>query len=101
VQNASVPSAGDNQFDKQENNSEVDGVGKITLELIKYEEGHHFTCRRMIFVFVNLSLLLINSFIDNNYPGNEGNNLIIRSTVIVAFVICMFLLTYSQVKRVN
>lgn len=77
------------------------GVGQVALELIKYEEGQHFTCRRMIFVFTNLVLLMVNSFVDHTYPGNEGNDLIIRSIVITAFVISMILLTWVQVKRIN
>lgn len=73
----------------------------MALELIKYEEANHFTCRRMIFVFTNLGLLLLNSTIDKNYPGSEGNNLVIRSSVEVVFLICMVLLTIVQVRRIS
>jgi hypothetical protein len=66
-----------------------------------FEERDFFFSRRMIFVFTNLVLLMVNSFVDHTYPGNEGNDLIIRSIVITAFVISMILLTWVQVKRID
>lgn len=55
----------------------------------------------MIFVFINICLLLLNTVVDKNYQGTEGNNLVIRSLVITLFVICMIILTFTQVRRVN
>lgn len=54
----------------------------------------------MLFVLVNLLLLLLNSFVDKNF-SNEGQDLVIKSSVIVVFVICMILLTFVQVKRID
>ena len=89
------------QSEKKEDAYESENVGKIALELIKYEEANHFTCRRMLFVFLNLFLLLGNSFVDKNFPSDEDNNLAIKATVITLFVIAMLALTWVQVKRIN
>jgi len=55
----------------------------------------------MLFVLVNLCLLLLNSFVDKNFPGYEGQNLVIKVTVVTFFVICMIILTYLQVRRID
>jgi len=96
-----VSVSNDNENDKQEDTFKASGVGQVALELIKYEEGQHFTCRRMFFIIVNLCLLLLNSFVDKNYPGWEGYNLVVKSTVITIFVVSMILLTYYQVRRID
>ena len=92
VQNANteVNATGTSGSDSYQN---AEGKGQKALENIRYEEGHHFTARRVVFIMINLVLLMSINYADHQYPSNEGNDLVMKSLIEVFFLISMVLMT--------
>lgn len=59
------------------------------LEGIVYEEGRHFTGRRLLFILINLTLLLINGVCDKNLEEEW-----LKITISFGVALAWFGLTY-------
>lgn len=66
------------------------------LEEIYYQEKHHFTLRRCLFIIVNLIVLIAAQYITRNKQINHY----IRISVAVLFTLAMIISTFFQVNRV-
>lgn len=71
--------------------------GSGELENIKYEEGHHFTMKRMCFMLVNFLILLANNMI----VKNKDTSKIHKEICVVVFSILMIYMTSVSVNRIK
>jgi hypothetical protein len=63
---------------------------------MKYEEGHHFTCRRIAMVFVNFVVF----FATHMVWKNKGHSNTLRISILTTFVIVEICFTALMTQRV-
>ena len=78
--------------------SATDGEGRAVLDRIYYEEGNHFVKSRMAFVFANVCLLMLNSYV-SKYSG--AANPALKKMTQMLFATSMLAMTYFQTLRVK
>lgn len=88
--NSGAPAAGATVGGPEEPANDAALAEKVPeLEYIYTQEKYHFTTRRVIFVFENLALLMINSYCDKNVE-----DVYVRYGVEIGFALAMIALTY-------